>query len=148
MMHKNFAQHKHRCVRSKQELPRKTGAPSNNIGVMGCSWVWLSFADLSFLVNSHIVHSRAQRPACLPNGALLHRCFPSNLSTTTQGAIEKLRGTSSELCTLFLHQCGTVQLRLPWSANCSGVCWEEGMGGLGVFGSQKVGIMKSWHWRC
>jgi len=29
--------------------------------------------------------------------ALLHRCFPSNLSTTTQGAIVKLREASSEL---------------------------------------------------
>ena len=26
-------------------------------------------------------------------------------------------------------QCGTVKLRLPRSANCSGVCWAEGMGG-------------------
>jgi len=33
-------------------------------------------------------------------GALLHRCFPFNLSTTTQGAIVKLRGASLELCTL------------------------------------------------
>jgi len=32
----------------------------------------------------------------------VHRCFPSNLSTTTQGAIVKLRGASSELCTLFI----------------------------------------------
>jgi len=33
---------------------------------------------------------------------LLYSCFPSNLSTTTQGTIVKLRGASSELCTLFI----------------------------------------------
>jgi len=38
----------------------------------------------------------------LEAAALLHRCFPSNLSTTTQGAIVKLRRASSELCTLFI----------------------------------------------
>ena len=63
---------------------------------------WLFFIDPSFLVNSHLGHSRAWIPACSPNAALLHRCFPSNLSTTTQGAIVKLRGASSELCTLFI----------------------------------------------
>ena len=55
-----------------------------------------------FLVNSHLDRSRAWIPACLLAAALLHRCFPSNLSTTTQGAIVKLRGASSELCILFI----------------------------------------------
>jgi len=55
-----------------------------------------------FFVNSHVDHSRAWIPACSLTAALLHRCFPSNLSTTTQGAIVKLRGASSELCTLFI----------------------------------------------
>jgi len=63
---------------------------------------WLFFIDPSFLVNSHFDHSLAWIPACLLTAALLHRCFPSNLSTTTQGAILKLRGASSELCTLFI----------------------------------------------
>jgi len=36
----------------------------------------------------------------------------------------------------------------PQSANCSGVCWEEGMGGGGVLVLQEVGTMKSLHWRC
>ena len=76
-----------------------------------CCGVCLFFADLPFLVNSHIVHSRARCPACLPTGALLHLCFSSNLSTTTQGAIAKLQGTSSEWCNLFLCQCGKVKLR-------------------------------------
>mmetsp|Transcript_25267 Transcript_25267/g.37148 ORF Transcript_25267/g.37148 Transcript_25267/m.37148 type:complete len:87 (+) Transcript_25267:75-335(+) len=44
-----------------------------------------------FFVNSHLDHFRAWIPACSLTAALLHRCFPSNLSTTTQGAIVKLR---------------------------------------------------------
>jgi len=36
----------------------------------------------------------------------------------------------------------------PRSANCSGVCWEEGMGGGGVLLFQEVGTMKSLYWRC
>jgi len=55
-----------------------------------------------FFVNSHLDHSRAWIPACSLTAALLHSCFPSNLSTTTQGAIVKLRGASSELFTLFI----------------------------------------------
>jgi len=55
-----------------------------------------------FFVNSHLDHSRAWIPACSLTAALLHRYFPSNLSATTQGAIVKLRGASSELCTLFI----------------------------------------------
>jgi len=55
-----------------------------------------------FFVNSHLNHSWAWIPSCSPTAALLHCCFPSNLSTTTQGAIVKLRGASSELCTLFI----------------------------------------------
>jgi len=55
-----------------------------------------------FFVNSHLNHSRAWIPACSLTAALLHRCFPSNLSTTTQGAIVKLHGASSGLCTLFI----------------------------------------------
>ena len=34
------------------------------------------------------------------------------------------------------------------ASNCSGVCWEEGMGGGGVLVLQDVGTMKSLHWRC
>jgi len=32
--------------------------------------------------------------------------------------------------------------------NCSGVCWEEGMGDGGVLVLQDVGTMKSLYWRC
>ena len=55
-----------------------------------------------FFVYSHLDHSWAWIPACLLTAALLHRCFPSNLATTAQGVIVKLRGASSELCTLFI----------------------------------------------
>ena len=55
-----------------------------------------------FSVNSHLDHSRAWIPACSLSAALLHRCFPSNLFSTTQGAIVKLCGASSELYTLFI----------------------------------------------
>jgi len=44
-----------------------------------------------FFVNSQLDHFRAWIPACSLTAALLHRCFPSNLSTTTQRAIVKLR---------------------------------------------------------
>ena len=54
-----------------------------------------------FFVNCYLDHSRAWIPACSLTAALLHRSFPSNLSTTTQGAIVKLCGASSELWTLF-----------------------------------------------
>jgi len=55
-----------------------------------------------FFVNSHLDHSRAWITLCSPTAALVRRWFPSNLSTTTQGAIAKLREASSELCTLFI----------------------------------------------
>jgi hypothetical protein len=64
-------------------------------GRLGCSSL-----TLRYLVNSHIVQSRARVSACSPTGALLHRFFPSNFSTTTHGAIVKLHGASSESCTL------------------------------------------------
>ena len=97
--------------------------------------------------------SWAWTSACSPTGALLHCCFPSNLSTTTQGAIVKLNRASPELwecgvrqrvmCTLDCYQCWAVKPRLPWSVNCPGVYWEEGRGGWRVLGSQEVGTMKS-----
>jgi len=69
-------------------------------------WAVAGFGRFSltfcFIVNSHLDHSWAWIPACSPTAALLHCCFPSKLSTTTQGAIVKLRGASSELCTLFI----------------------------------------------
>jgi len=39
--------------------------------------------------------------------------------------------------------CESAQL-----SNCSGVCWEEGMGDGGVLVLQDMGTMKSFHWRC
>jgi len=126
-------------------------APRYRDYVMGCCGVWSFFNDLSFLVNSHLDHSRSWIPACSPNVGLLHRCIPSNLSTTTQGAIVKLRGTSSEWCTLLCWSVWNSKITSAqdtWSANCSGVCWEEGMGDTGVFVSQEVDTIKSYHWRC
>ena len=71
--------------------------------VCGLFRVWSLFPLTSrFFVNSQLDHFRAWIPACSLTSALLHRCFPSNLCTTTQGAIVKLRGASSELCTLFI----------------------------------------------
>ena len=50
------------------------------------------YIDLSFLrEQSPLDHFRAWIPACLLTAALLHRYFPFNLSTTTQGAIVKPR---------------------------------------------------------
>ena len=97
--------------------------------------------------------SWAWTSACSPTGALLHCCFPSNLSTTAQGAIVKMHGASPELwgrgvrqrvmCTLDYYQCWAVKPCLPWSVNCPGVYWEEGRWGWRVLGSQEVGTMKS-----
>jgi len=67
-------------------------------------------------VNNHFGHSRARTSACSSTGALLHRCFPSNLSTTTQGAIVKLRGASSELCTLFIGSVWNSKITLARGA--------------------------------
>ena len=71
-----------------------------------CVWAVAGFDCFSltfrFFMNSHLNHSRAWIPACSLTAVLLHRCFSSNLSTTTQGAIVKLHGACSELCTLFI----------------------------------------------
>jgi len=98
----------------------------------------LFLIDASFLVNSHLDHSRTWIPACsLTAAALLHRCFPSNLFTTMQGAIVKLRGTQTyAFCSS--DQCRTVKLRLPavrelfWSMLIRG---GGGWRGIGVSGS-------------
>jgi len=79
---------------------------SGQRAVVIASWAVAGFGcsslTFSFSVNSHFGHSQAWGSACSSTGALMHRCFPSNLSTTTQGAIVKLRGASSDLCTLFI----------------------------------------------
>ena len=60
--------------------------------VCGLFRVWSFFSLTSrFFVNSQVDHFQAWTPACSLTAARLHRCFPSNLSTTTQGAIVKLR---------------------------------------------------------
>ena len=41
-----------------------------------------------------------------------------------------------------------INCTCPRFVNCSGVCWEEGMGGGGVLMFQEVVTMKSLHWRC
>jgi len=60
--------------------------------VCGLFRVWSFFSLTSrFFVNSQLDHFWAWIPSCSLTSALLHCCFPSNLSTTTQGAIVKLR---------------------------------------------------------
>jgi len=80
-------------------------AARGRLGVMGCRGFWSFCIDplSQAFTNSHIVHLQARPPACSPTGALLHRCLPSNLSATTQGAIVKLYGASTEFCTLDWH---------------------------------------------
>jgi len=78
-----------------------------------------------------------------PAWALLHRCFPSNLSTTTQRAIVKLRGMSSELCTLLYW---SVWNRKTALAAVRKLFWDilrRGDGGLRGIVSQEVDTMKS-----
>jgi len=60
------------------------------------------FIDLSFLREQSPWSFLGLDSCVLAYCGSVHRCFPSNLSTTTQGAIVKLRGASSELCTLFI----------------------------------------------
>jgi len=57
---------------------------------------WSFFIDLPCLWQPHSA-SWTWTSVCLPTEALLHCCFPSNLSTTTQGAIVKLHRASPEL---------------------------------------------------
>ena len=95
----------------------------------GCSSLTLRFS-----VNSHFGHSQAGSSACSPTGALLHRCFPPNLSTTMQGAIVKMRGASSKLCTLFIWSVWnskTALARGPWTV-------------LGYVGKRRWGVEGYW----
>ena len=46
------------------------------------------------------------------------------------------------------YQCRTVKLRLPATANCSGVCCEQGIVEWGLLVLQDVGTIKSLYWRC
>ena len=90
-----------------------------------------------FFVNSHLDDSRAWIPACLLTVALLHRCFPSNLSTTTQGAIVKLRGASSVLCTLFIwsvQNSKTALARSPLRRTVLGYVGKRGCRGISAAG--------------
>ena len=60
--------------------------------VCGLFRVWSFFSLTSrFFVNSQLDHFRSWIPAYSLTADRLQRCFPSNLSTTTQGAIVKLR---------------------------------------------------------
>ena len=68
----------------------------------------------------------------------VHRCFPSNLSTTTQGAIVKLRGALQSYALCSSDQCRTVKLRLP--AVCE-LFW--GMLGRGDGGWRGIGVSGS-----
>jgi len=92
-----------------------------------------------FFVNSHLDDSRAWIPACLLTVALLHRCFPSNLSTTTQGAIVKLRGASSVLCTLFIWSVQNSKTALARSPLRRTV--------LGYVGKRRWGVEGYWYFR-
>jgi len=97
------------------------------------------FIDLSFLVNNYFGHSRAWSPACSPTEALLHRCSPSNLSTTMQGAIVKLRGEllqSHALCCV--DQCGTVKLRIGGLRTVLGYVGKRG------WGVEGYGCLRMW----
>jgi len=101
-------------------------------GVMGCCGFWLFSIDFSFFRGQ----PHGASSCVFAYWALLHRCPPSNLSTTTQGAIVKLRGASLELCTLNLDQCWDSALArgpqavLEFFGNRGG-----GLRGIGVSGS-------------
>jgi len=66
--------------------------------VRGLFRVWSFFSlTFCFFVNSQLDHFRAWIPACLFTPTLMHRCFPSNLPTTTHGAIVKVRNLRTVL---------------------------------------------------
>jgi len=89
-------------------------------------------------VNSHFGHSRARTSACSSTGALLHRCVPSNISTTTQGAIVSCVELLQSYALCSSDQCETVKSRLPavcelfWGISGRG---DGGLRGIGVSGS-------------
>jgi len=58
------------------------------------------FIDLSFLREQSPWSYSGLDFCVLAYCGSVHHCFPSHLSTTTQGAIVKLRGASSEVCHL------------------------------------------------
>jgi len=100
-----------RFMRHHLQLGRIGSAPVQMNGCcLGAALSWLRDGLLwglvvpywRFSLKSHFGHFRAWSSACSSTGALLHRYFSSNLSTTTQGAIVKLRGAFSELCSLFI----------------------------------------------
>jgi len=99
---------------------------------------WFFFTVLHYLVNSHIVQSWARASVRSPTGALLHRYFPSNLSTTWLGAIVKLHRASSESCTLLSisvwnSKSALIMVReLFWGMLGRG---DGGLRGIGVSGS-------------
>jgi len=65
-----------------------------------------------------------------------------------RGHCEAARSFSRAMQTVHLNSVEQENCACPRSGNCSGVCWEEGMGGGGVLVFQEVGTMKSLHWRC
>ena len=73
------------------------------------------------------------------SGALLHRCLPSNLSSTTQGGYCEAAWSFSRVvhsgmtCSVWPD----IQTALARSVNCSGVCWKRGDEVEGYWGLRK-----------
>jgi len=117
--------------------------------VMGCCRVWSFFIDLSFL--------REQSPwsfSGLDSCVLAYCGFAAPL-LSLPSFYNYARGHCEAAWNFFrgMHSVHLISVEQqncagPQSANCSGVCWEEGMTGGGVLVFQEVGTVKSLHWRC
>jgi len=71
----------------------------------------ISFTHACMIKNSSSDVSALTHLQASPTCALLHCCLPTNLLTTTQGAIAKLHRASPELCILNDISVGTVKVR-------------------------------------
>jgi len=83
---------------------------------------------------------------------LLRLCAPllslQSFYNYARGHCEATRGFFRTMHSVHVLSVEQSNCACPRSTNCSGVCWEEGMGGGEVLLFQEVGTMKSLHSRC
>jgi len=102
-----------------------------------------------FFVNSHLDHSRAWILVCSLTAALAAPLLSlQSFYNYARGHCEAAWSFFRAMHSVHLISVEQKNCACPRSANCSGVCWEEGIGGGGVLVFQEVGTMKSLHWRC
>ena len=102
-----------------------------------------------FFVNSHLDHSRAWIPVCSLTAALAAPLLSlQSFYNYARGHREVARSFFRAMHSVYLISAEQQNCACPRSANCSGICWEEGMGGGKVLVFREVGTTKSLHSRC